>query len=363
MSAVVRPLTILTLLTWASILEPIASSEGADKFIHRKLESGAQKLLDAGQFSTNGQTITIAGDQGLLQTFDVASLQVIEERNLGVACTEFGQWRNGFVVVSGATQELIVLDRALEEQRRVSVPGIVRFATAPTLEFGFVIEKNRISSIGFERGRLRALNTAPLLAAAKQVKRPPDTGDRGAPLDFRFATCTRDGKTLVTMADYRINRFRIRRGGLVWEECGWRVGASGTPISLSLGGNPALVAIPCGSGNRENVPGHPVDPGYGTFVYEVSKLSVPKVTVKSGAYPNVLAFDPELKLIYAQNHDTELLVYNHAGAKLAEYKFGARNAQTRAYAVHPDGGRLLVLTGDELFWCELPDDVIDKAGT
>ena len=352
----VRLLILLIAVTWQ------LEAEAADNFVRRKVPTGTQKLIDAGQFSLDGQTLTVAGEQGLLQSFDVTTLKLSNEHNLRGACTEFAQWQNGFVVVNGATQELIVLDQVLTELRRVSVPGIVRFTTAPTLEFGFVIEKNRISSVALERGRVRALNTAPLLAAAKQVRRPPDTGERGAPLDFRFATCTPDGKTLVTMAGYRINRFRIRRGGLAWEECGWKVGASGTPINLNVGGNPALVAMPCGAGNAENLPGHPVDPRYGTFVYDVSKLSVPKVTVVAGAYPSVLAFDPRFKLIYTQNSGTELLVYNHAGAKLAEYTFGAKNAQTRAYAVHPEGGRLLVLTGNELFWCQLPDSVIDKAG-
>ena len=121
----VRLLILLIAVTWQ------LEAEAADNFVRRKVPTGTQKLIDAGQFSLDGQTLTVAGEQGLLQSFDVTTLKLSNEHNLRGACTEFAQWQNGFVVVNGATQELIVLDQVLTELRRVSVPGIVRFTTGP----------------------------------------------------------------------------------------------------------------------------------------------------------------------------------------------------------------------------------------
>ena len=47
------------------------------------------------------------------------------------------------------------------------------------------------------------------------------------------------------------------------------------------------------------------------------------VMIIPGAYPNALGFDEKHKLIYAQNFEIDLVVYNHGGAKLGEYEMAA----------------------------------------
>jgi len=340
---------------------PSEQSVAAHKLtVRRKVPATAENLVKPIYFSADGSSCFLLENQGRLREISLPGMSTITERNLNVKCSAFGRWEEGFAIYADATQELIVLDEAFNETGRVKTPGLVGFATAPTLDFGYVIGKNQIGTVYLKKAKLLKLNTTPLLRAAARVKRterPP------APLGFDRATCTLDGKYLVTMADHRINRFAIKRkGALVWEESGWKIGSSGTPAGLSVGGNPHLVAAPYGTGNSRNLPGHPVSPGYGTFIYDLKKLSVPKVTVTPGAYPEAMGFDGELKLIYAQNFDVDLIVYNHGGAKIAQYELDERNAQAKAFFTHPEGGKLLVLTENSLVWCELPKSVIAKAG-
>lgn len=337
------------------------SVQAADRLpVQRKVSVAAAKLLEPIYFSEDGRSCFLLESQGHLRELSVPGMSTVTERNLNLKCSAFGRWEDGFAVFADATQELIILDATFQETGRVKTPGLLRFTTAPTLDFGYVIGKSQIGTIDLKKARLLKLNTAPLLRAAGRVKRPES---RPAPLDFQMATCTLDGRYLVTMADHRINRFAIRRkGALVWEESGWRIGSSGTPKNLSVGGKPLLVSMCYGAGNNRGIPGHPASPGYGTFVYDLRNLSVPKVTVTPGAYPNAMGFDPKVKLLYAQNFETDLIVYNHGGARLAEFEMDDRNAQTRGFYPHPDGGKLLVLTGKSLVWCELPRSVIDKAG-
>lgn len=347
--------------TLALLIAARHSAWSADRLAERKkVPVDAGQLLTSVFFSDDGRSCFLLESEGHLRELSVPGFKLLTERNLNLKCSAFVRWEDGFAVYADATQELIILDPGFNETGRLEIPGLVRFTTAPTLDFGYAIGKNQIGTVDLKSAKAQTLNTVALVRAASRVKRP-DT--RPAPLDFLMATCTHDGKYLVTMADHRINRFAIRRkGALAWEESGWRIGSSGTPHNLNVGGDPLLVAMPYGAGNNRNIPGHPASPGYGTFVYDLEKLSVPKVTITPGACPNALGFDEKLKLIYAQNFELDLIVYNHGGAQLAEYSLDDRNAQTKSFFPHPDGGKLLVLTGNSLFWCELPAPVIDKAG-
>lgn len=346
-------------IAFSVIVQITIPLNAADKLIQKKSPRSAGKLLSSVFFSPDGGACYSVDDNGHILEQSIPDFKTLREKSLNTKCSAFGRWSGGFAVYADATQELIILDLLLNETGRVKTPGLTRFATSPALEFGYVIAKNQIGTVDLKRVKLAKLNTLALLRAAARVKRPEA---RPAPLDFQKAACTLDGKYLVSMADHRINRFAIKRkGALFWEESGWKIGSSGTPNGLNVGGLPSLVAMPYGAGNNDNVPGHP-NTNYGTFVYDLKKLSVPKVTLESGAYPSALGFDRKLPLIYAQNFEIDLIVYNHGGAKLAEYKLDHRNAQTKAIFPHLEGGKMMVLTEQSLFWCELPTSVLKKAG-
>ena len=196
------------------------STHAADKLaVRQKVPVDAGKLLPSVFYSLDGGSVSLLESEGHLRELSLPGMKLLTERNLTLKCSAFGKWEEGFAVYADATQELIILDVVFNEIGRVETPGLPGFATAPTLDFGYVIGKNQIGIVELKKAKLLKVNTTPLLRAASRVKR---TEPRPAPLDFLRATCTLDGKYLVTMADHRINRFAIKgKGALAWEESGW----------------------------------------------------------------------------------------------------------------------------------------------
>ena len=72
------------------------------------------------------------------------------------------------------------------------------------------------------------------------------------------------------------------------------------------------------------------------------------LTISSGAYPQAIGFDTKAGLIYAQNHQSSLMVFDVKGIKQKEFSLenvkGGRGEQPRQFLVHPTGRQLLVLT-------------------
>ena len=91
---------------------------------------------------------------------------------------------------------------------------------------------------------------------------------------------------------------------------------------------------------------------------------MPVLVLRTGAYPLAVGFDLRSGLIYGQNHQNQLIVFDDQAIKLKEYNLtGDPNklGSTRQFLVHPDGRRILVLGDDHtrtgtagLWYVELP---------
>jgi hypothetical protein len=72
--------------------------------------------------------------------------------------------------------------------------------------------------------------------------------------------------------------------------------------------------------------------------------------------PQALGFDPGSGIFYAQNHESPLILFRPGGTKFKSYNLTsgqhAKVPATKQILVHPDGGRLLVLTDSVLFFIE-----------
>ena len=146
---------------------PSEQSVAAHKLtVRRKVPATAENLVKPIYFSADGSSCFLLENQGRLREISLPGMSTITERNLNVKCSAFGRWEEGFAIYADATQELIVLDEAFNETGRVKTPGLVGFATAPTLDFGYVIGKNQIGTVYLKKAKLLKLNTTPLLRAA-----------------------------------------------------------------------------------------------------------------------------------------------------------------------------------------------------
>ena len=70
-----------------------------------------------------------------------------------------------------------------------------------------------------------------------------------------------------------------------------------------------------------------------------------------------MGFDPKSGLIYAQNGDVPLMLYNFKGLKLREYKLGT-GGDPKQFAVSPEGGKLLVVQGAQLYHVDVSKALI-----
>ena len=115
-----------------------------------------------------------------------------------------------------------------------------------------------------------------------------------------------------------------------------------TGICLSQDGE--FICVPTGGGNA---PAGKFGPApYSTLIFRTSDVTTPILQIKSGAYPNAVGFDMKSGLLYTQNHNDQLIVFNDGGIKLKTFsvdKSGAGRWDIIQFLVHPEGRKLVVL--------------------
>ena len=182
----------------------------------------------------------------------------------------------------------------------------------------------------------------------KRIKRHKD----GVVLsEFGMPAVSPDGKFLFCVGFECLHRFGINGPDLTYEEMGPRIGQN--PQRIEISPDSKYVALPSGGGNY-NISDHPQVGSYGTYVYKVTDLLMPVITLASGSYPRTLAFDKEAGKLYAQNYERTVITFTPKGLKEKEYEIAPRGDDARQMLLYPGGHRLLVLTGNALHWVEFP---------
>src|SRR5207244_3562524 len=149
-------------------------------------------------------------------------------------------------------------------------------------------------------------------------------------------------------------RLRIADGKLTFEESGQRIAQGRIVAGIQVSPDSKFVCIPSGGGNyNQGLKNHPEARPYSTYVYPVENINKPAFVLEQGAYPHAVGFDPAARLVYSNNHDHHLIVFGATGIKKKEYHWGG-GRDIYQYLVHPDGGKLFVLTDLGLYWIELP---------
>jgi len=292
-------------------------------------------------WSRDGKFVYLLDKEGTLRKVSVPDL--VEERQikLGGTAGALALAKGGLVVAMTAIQEVWVLDeQTLNFKKRATTPKLKKVVAAPDTVIAYAdFGPDGLTLINTETGQVVGQITARELT--EQRGAASQTSAR-----FFFYELTPDGKYMFCEGGECLNRLRVQGTKLIFEEAGPRIGANVQSIVISADGR--YVAMPSGGGNGRSGEGTP----YTTFVYSIADLQKAVIILGSGAYPHTIGFDFPAKQLYAQNHDTTLMVFTPRGLKGKEYKI-PRAGDAQRFLVHPEGKKVLILT-DTAWWMELP---------
>jgi len=306
----------------------------------------AGKVTTTMQWSGDGKYLYLLEETGVLHKIGVPEFREEKVLQLGQQTKFMTLTRAGIAIGLPLLQEIwLISPDTLELLKRIPIGGLTGLTGSPVLTNVYAIQGDVLSIVDLEAGQVTAK------IKAKEMQRP--AAPRGHALgDFRFATVTPNGQYFLCESGGSINRLRINGNELIYEEAGPNIGQNSQRIVVSSDSN--YVALPSGGGNS-NAAGHPQVGNYATYVYKVTNLQMPVITIASGAYPQTLGFDKAAALLYAQKFDMPLMVFTPGGLNEKNYKLGrTRGGDVHQILPHPSGRKVLIHAGSALIWVELP---------
>ena len=242
------------------------------------------------------------------------------------------------VTVSGAQEAWICHQGTLKKKESFPINKAQRVLASPNSRWAYAIE------IDDERQHHGTSFVVFDLATRKSTK-TYTSNDLGKAA-FSFPILSPDGKSIFTATQTAFYRLAVTDDLVTLADArGWLVSGAFTGPCCSLDGT--LCAAPSGGGNN------PMEgesrSGYSTYIFEANNYRKPLLRLDSGAYPQAVGFDQHSGLIFAQNHQDYLIVYDKKGTKLKTLELfdtniqAVRNASPIQFLVHPDGGKLALL--------------------
>jgi hypothetical protein len=309
-----------------------------------ELTLNSSAIIGCLRWAKDGTSFYCLESNGLLRRIALDGFKELKQLDLQRKAGWLDVSAEGLVVTLPDQQEVWVIDAdQLRVKARIALPSLTRAVAAP--ESSMAVAAGGARNFG---GSLYVLDLK-----GGQVVRQYDLQQDFPRAGHQAPVLTPDGKYLFTVGGIeQLFRFELNGRQLVLEESSPRI-CQGRWIGICVSPDGQYVCLPSGGGNYRGAPGHPEVPPYSTYVYPVTNLSRPALTLQQGAYPLVVGFDPKAGLMYGQNFRQQLLIFNLNGVKQKEYEFGDR-LEVKQYLAHPEGRKLLLLTSDKLFYVELP---------
>jgi hypothetical protein len=289
-------------------------------------------------WSRDGKAFFAQQHDGVLRRIGLSGF--VEEKRLetGRRCSCLAMSGEGLIVTLSELEEAWVIDPdSLEVKKRVPAPKANRVISAPALKIAV--------AVGNEQ-RFDPRNRGGLIVLDLEKGEPVAQFQ----LPARFATISPDGKFLFSQGGIeQLQRVRIEGMRLIEDQASPRIAQNGQGIFVSP--DSKYVCLPSGGGNY-SIPNAPAS-SYSTYVFAVDDLKQPAFTVHSGAYPQVVGFDPKGGHVFAQDFKTALMLFSYTGQKKKEIALPIGGREARQYLAHPDGGKLLVRSDKQVFFVDL----------
>jgi tetratricopeptide (TPR) repeat protein len=332
-STVVAPIPAITGLDLAGKVQTVDDARVAP------IDVDGQEISDA-VLAGDGAFVYVLQKNGMLRKVSLPTLKEERQTNLGAGVVAMGMSHKGLAVYMSTAQEIWLLDAStLEVKHRTHVAGVVKMSAA-------VGTTDLLVSTGPTNLELVDPVTEKVI-----TKLTPDSAGAGPDLSFAIFALSPDGQNIFASQGGAIAEFSLAAGKIAYVATGPKLGPDATSIIVSP--DSRYVCMPCKSGNLP-VAGETKKDAV-TYVFKISDLQKPVMTINSGASPSTLAFDVPARQIYAQNNLRQLIVYSPSGEKIKDYTLVKdKNSDNIKFLVHPDGRSLMVLVGGTLQWVTLP---------
>ena len=167
--------------------------------------------------------------------------------------------------------------------------------------------------------------------------------------EVRMIAATPDGRYLFCSDSQCLHRLSIDGTELVHDAAGPPISGY-YPMRIEISNDSTYVALVCSDGDKP-APGHPAVP-YAAYVYETGNLAEPVVAVPNTAY--CMTWDSTTGRIFSHDREHPLVVFGPEGGLQRKLTLPEGGLGTVfRLRVHPDGGKLLVLTTGKYYWVDL----------
>jgi WD40 repeat protein len=334
----------------------LAGEERAIKDVKvTSLDLPGESILECMQWSPDGKYVCILSEDGVLRKVAYPSLQQELILEIGGKAGWMQLCKYGILVGVESLGQIWLIDgTTLEVKRQFAAPGVGWYGFTSSLNSTavYVSDDNaqKLIMIDIKTGTPVQEFSARALQSkfGNTIKKHPDSV---VLTDMSFPTMSSDGKYFFCVGFECLHRFKVSGTDLIYEEMGPRIGSNAQRIYVDP--ESRYVAMPSGGGNGQPE-GHPNAGSYVTYVYRVSDLSRPVIALEGGAYPGCIALDRVSKNVYLDNYDYQIMVFTPKGLKQQNYALTENSDDVRQFLVHPDGGKLLVLTESALKNVEIP---------
>ncbi len=323
-----------------AVASPIAATapKAVGGLMVKELSIGSGPAPGCLCWTADGRAFYHLDGTGVIRRVEFESFTEQASYDAGGKCSWLSLSAEGVVLTVPDEQELRLLDpTTLKPVRKVAIAKAKRAVSAPGSRYAYAAESN------LGQGLLSVIDLK-----AGEIVAQYRTGDFRTPLmGFDNPVLSADGRRLFTTGMESICRFGVSGAAVRFEDESPRL-IQGRFAGLCLSPDGQFICAPSGGGNY-NVEGEQRG-NYITYVYRSGSLKKSILTLHQGAYPSAVGYDLRSGLIYGQNFDNQLIVFNSKGIKLKEHNLaGGRRAAgfVKQFLVHPSGRKVLVLA-DEL---------------
>ena len=329
-------------------------------------------LLDAA-----GAILTVLSPDGMVRQYDTAGGKFLRALNVGRRCVALGRSAEGFVLLAQNPGEIWVLDEStLAVRRRIPVAAADEMASSEALPWGVVLSDGPASTrlvalVDFRSGRLtQAMDTLPDMHSA--AREGPTASKR---FQGKRPRLTPDGLNLFTF-DTSLHRWRRDGSQLMWAASvpqsssaigGWSISDDGAYLSVSRPKSAIFWTEDIAEPVLADLTPGPTQFGSGPVALDSSRRKCYVVSREvlyvfdALGQEEAAVFLPEppenLPEPWGQmSHDAL-----RSAVQQQRRERGGGDAGLQAIALASKAGKMLVLTGHDSAWVELPPAAANAA--